>query len=240
MELSRWLATQKPPIALPPLKSLAPAPVLVPGAVVTLWPYRPPLGEPGPEQVAAVLRRLHSLPAPPSTIPVPSYRPLHRLDEALAVDAARKHPVLTPQDTRWLIEQARLLRNELEELPRTDHALVHGDAHPENLLPTGHGWLLIDWDGACLGPRVLDLLPTGFPGRFARPDASDRRLFWGAYGPSTHHEQEVRVLQAIGELHSLGAYLRLAADSPAHADQLQLRIRSLVNDDPTALWRPVR
>jgi hypothetical protein len=60
--------------------------------------------------------------------------------------------------------------------------LIHADAHHGNLVfdhEQGH-WLLIDWDGTCIGPRELDLI-TGIPTHFHQPPA-DRTHFLTVYG----------------------------------------------------------
>ncbi|MBB5158962.1 hypothetical protein BJ970_006561 [Saccharopolyspora phatthalungensis] len=46
--------------------------------------------------------------------------------------------------------------------------------------PAGGEWLLIDWDGTCIGPRGLDLL-TGIPNHSHESEAG-RSRFLTAYG----------------------------------------------------------
>lgn len=46
-------------------------------------------------------------------------------------------------------------------------------------------------------------------------------------------------LRDITELHSLGAYIRLAATKPAFADELRHRIQSLRTGDTSVRWRSI-
>ncbi|HET9141218.1 MAG TPA: hypothetical protein VFO68_17760, partial [Actinophytocola sp.] len=89
--MTRWLATQPNPIALPPLPG--DQPVVTDTAVATFWPCQQTTPPPTLADLAELLRRLHALPRPP--FPVPRYRPLHRLFEALDTDRARQHPILS-------------------------------------------------------------------------------------------------------------------------------------------------
>ncbi|MDI5975943.1 phosphotransferase [Amycolatopsis magusensis] len=179
VQVTRWLATQPGPIALPPVPGHQP--VIAADAVATFWPHQPTTTAPSPSDVAVLLRRLHALPTPP--FPVPPYQPLQRLAEALTVDQQRLHPALAQDDHRWIRHRARTVADTFAKTSfPLGQGLIHADAHRGNLIrDAGHGhWLLIDWDGTCLAPRELDLL-FGLPDHFHEPEA-DRRLFLGAYG----------------------------------------------------------
>ena len=125
------------------------------GAVATFWPHRSTIPAPTPSDLAVLLRRLHALPEPP--FPVPHYRPLHRLHEALALDYDRPHPALAGDDRAWLTARARELLRALEAIQSPlGEGLIHADAHRENLVRDGDEWVLIDWDQTCVGPRELE------------------------------------------------------------------------------------
>ncbi|MEU1960047.1 hypothetical protein [Nocardia sp. NPDC019304] len=47
------------------------------------------------------------------------------------------------------------------------------------------------------------------------------------------------MLRDITELHSLGAYIRLAPTKPAAAEQLRHRSRSLRTGDKAAVWQAI-
>ncbi|MDQ1308330.1 MAG: hypothetical protein QG671_4164 [Actinomycetota bacterium] len=236
IEVTRWLATQPEPVALPPASGEQP--IIVVGAVATFWPHRPTTPAPSTADLAVLLRRLHALPAPP--FPVPRYQPLQRLFEAVALDRQRPYPAVADDDRAWLLDRANTLVDAFiaTSFPLGE-GLVHADAHSENLVrDSDHGpGLLIDWDGACLGPRELDL-PTGVPDHFHAPEA-DRTRFLATYGYNILDWPDWTLLRDITELHALGAYLRLAPSRPAAATELHHRVRSLRAGDRSARWHAI-
>ncbi|UJW32466.1 aminoglycoside phosphotransferase family protein [Saccharothrix sp. AJ9571] len=235
IDVTRWLAGQPEPVALAPVSGEQP--VVAAGAVATFWPHRPTTPPASPTDLAVPLRRLHALPVPP--FPLPRYQPLQRLFEALDLDDGRPHPAVTDDDRAWLLDRAHTLVTAFAAtaFPLGD-GLVHTDAHTENLVhdPGGH-WLLIDWDGTCLGPRELDLL-TGIPDHFHEPQA-DRTRFLTVYGYDILGWPGWTLLRDVTELHALSAYIRLAPGKPAAATELHHRIRSLRNGDRSARWRAI-
>ncbi|MDN2495157.1 hypothetical protein FHY52_00235 [Nocardia nova] len=233
--VTRWLAsTATQPIALPPLPGEQP--VVVDGAVATFWPYRTMTVQPSTRVIASLVRRLHQLPAPPFRIP--QYRPLRRLRDALDVDAARPQPVLSDQERGWLREQADALVAvfDMTRFP-LGHGLVHADAHGENMVRADSGWLLIDWDNACFGPRELDLVGT-LPDHFHTASV-DRAEFVRSYGYDLLEWTGWRLLRDITEYHSLGSYVRIAADDPRAGHELHRRVESLRTGDRDIVWRSV-
>ncbi|MGH3620539.1 MAG: phosphotransferase family protein [Sciscionella sp.] len=232
--VTRWLATHPDSIALSPIPG--DQPVTAAGAVATFWPLRSTTPAPTLADLAVLVRRLHTLPVPP--FPVPRYQPLHRLIEALTVDQHRAQPALIDDDRAWLLARAR----ELVEVFTTTRfplgeGLVHADAHSENLVRAGDQWMLIDWDGTCLGPRELDLR-VGLPNHFHEPD-TDRTRFCTAYGYDIRTWPEWTLLRDLTELHSLSSYIRLAPSKPAAAHELHHRIQSLRTTDTTAQWHAI-
>lgn len=236
IEVTRWLAGHPDPVALAPASGEQP--VITGGAVATFWPYRPTTPTPSLADVAVLLRRLHATPVPP--FPLPRYQPLQRLFEAMDVDRRRPQPVVANDDRGWLLDRAHEL---VDVFAATSfplgEGLVHADAHGENLVRDEDGvrWLLIDWDGACLGPRELDLM-TGIPDHFHEPEA-DRKGFLTAYGYNILDWPVWTLLRDIVELHALGSYIRLASSKPAAAVELRHRLRSLRTGDRSARWHAI-
>jgi aminoglycoside phosphotransferase (APT) family kinase protein len=236
IDVTRWLATHSEPIALPPAPGRQP--VIAAGAIATLWPYRSTTPSPSLADLAVPLRHLHALPAPPFLIP--RYQPLQRLFEAVNLDQQRPQPAIANDDRAWLLDRANTL---VDTFTTTSfplgEGLGHADAHSENLVrDPDHGqWLLIDWDGACLGPRELDLL-TGIPDHFQEPEA-DRTQFLTAYGYNILDGPGWTLLRDVTELHALGAYIRLAPSKQAAADELHHRIQSLRTGDRSAHWHAI-
>jgi len=169
---------------------------------------------------------------------VPRYRPLHRLREALAIDQARPHPILSAADRVLLAERARAL---VDQFSATDFplgtGLVHADAHRENLVRHNSGWVLIDWDQTCIGPRELDLL-TGLPDHFHEPE-TDRTAFLTAYGYDLTQWPRWMLLRDIAELHSLASYIRLGPTKPAAAAELDKRMYSVRSGDRSVRWQAI-
>ena len=235
VEVTRWLAGQPDPIGLPPV--LGEQPVIVAGAVATFWPQRPTTPAPSLADLAVPLRHLHALSTPP--LPVPRHQPLQRLVEAVDLDQRRPHPAVAVADRAWLLDRAHTLIDTFTTtaFPLRE-GLVHADAHSENLVRDPDGrWLLIDWDGTCLGPRELDLL-TGIPDHFHEPE-DDRRRFLTAYGYDILGWPGWTLLRDVTELHALGAYIRLAPSKPVAAAELHHRIRSLRTGDRSARWHAI-
>ncbi|GGP45234.1 phosphotransferase family protein [Saccharothrix coeruleofusca] len=235
VDITRWLAGQPEPIALPPVPGEQP--VVAVGAVATFWPYLPTTPAPSPADLAVPLRRLHALSAPP--FPVPRYQPLQRLFEAVDLDQQRPHPTVADDDRAWLLDRAHTLVGTFTTTAfPLGEGLVHADAHSENLVRDADGrWLLVDWDGTCLGPRELDLL-TGIPDHFHTPE-TDRKRFLTAYGYNILDWPDWPLLRDITELHAIGAYIRLAPSKPTAAVELHHRIRSLRTGDRSARWHAI-
>lgn len=233
--VTRWLASTAPDrIALNPMPGEQP--VVMDRGVATFWPHRPAATQPAARDVGSLVRRLHDQPAPPFRIP--EYRPLRRLREALDVDAARPQPVLSDHVRGWLHSQADALvvAFEMTTFP-LGYGLVHADAHEENMVPADGGWVLIDWDNACYGPRELDLVGT-LPDHFHTPYA-DRAEFVRSYGYDLLEWPNWILLRDITEYHSLGSYIRLAAAEPRAAHELRRRVESLRTGDRDVVWQSV-
>ncbi|TVT22876.1 phosphotransferase, partial [Amycolatopsis rhizosphaerae] len=147
-------------------------------------------------------------------------------------------PALTTDDHTWLTQRAaELVDTFMTTRFPLGEGLIHADAHTENLVHDHGHWLLIDWDGTCLGPRELDLL-TGIPDHFHEP-ARLREQFLTGYGYNILDWPEWTLLRDITELHALGAYIRLAPSKPAAAAELARRIRSLRAGDRSVRWHAI-
>ncbi|MGW5386391.1 phosphotransferase family protein [Nocardia sp. NPDC003963] len=233
--VTRWLAsTAAEPIALNPLAGEQPMPTG--SAVATFWPYRPSTTHPAVGDIGNLVRLLHEQPEPPFRLP--EYRPLRRLREALQVDAARAHPILSDQDRDWLRNRADdlIAAFETTRFP-LGRGVVHADVHEENVVLDNGDWVLIDWDNACYGPRELDLVGT-LPDHFHTPHA-DRVAFVRTYGYDLLEWSGWTLLRDITEYHTLGSYIRIAADTPRAAHELRRRVESLRTGDRDVVWRTV-
>jgi hypothetical protein len=115
-------------------------------------------------------------------------------------------------------------------------------AHPGNLVAdpsSRHGYALTDWEGACIGPRELDVVLVGAPGsRFGDPE-HERLAFTAGYGYDIAGWRSFQDLRDIRDMHSLAAYIRASPSKPATAFELHRRISSLRDDDRTIQWAAV-
>jgi Phosphotransferase enzyme family len=158
-----YAAGQGGPIVAP--SALAdPGPHWSNGLAVSLWTWIPPSpARPGPAEIGAALARLHLAAAGfPGELPVLS--PLRALiSDGLA--ALERDQVLARAVLAALRDRHAAILGELDGV--TGPALVlHGDAHAGNLLlaggaasgtRSGSGWLWIDLEETCRGPRAFDL-----------------------------------------------------------------------------------
>jgi hypothetical protein len=125
------------------------------GLAVSLWTFVPPSPErPEPAEFGAALARLHIAAAGfPAELPVLS--PLRaQISDALAV--LERERVLAPGVLAALRDRHAEILTVLDGIGRPE-LILHGDAHPGNLLWSAAGWLWTDLEETCRGPRAFDL-----------------------------------------------------------------------------------
>jgi len=226
VQMAFWLYDHGFPTVVP--VSGLEQPVIVNGWIATFWRYVIPDGSmpaPGTADLGPLLQKLHRLPAPPVDL-----TPTNPLG-SLLTDLARSGSLLSASQRDWLREQSELVlaKYETTEQP-LGCGLIHGDAHPGNLLAADGRYVLIDWDSVSYGPRIQDLVPTlvGVT-RFGRAAANWVNLC-KVYGipPSVQYEPGARLLCRARELRSLAAYIR-ASHHPEASVELGKRLRTLIN-----------
>jgi thiamine kinase-like enzyme len=206
-------------------------PIAVEGHLATFWRYETVISTSDRDLTALgrLIRRLHDLPQP--GISLPSASPLGSLRADLNGSDA-----VTAADRRWLLDKAEDLEDQYRQTRwALGTGLMHGDAHPGNLLHTPNGIVLGDWDAVSHGPRELDLIPTSMWYRYGRPRA-EWDTFCAAYDVKPGDLSGLPVLQGLRELQALAAYVRNAADH-AYRNELARRITSLKVDDRTQPWQ---
>jgi aminoglycoside phosphotransferase (APT) family kinase protein len=230
VRVTSWLAQQAFPCVVP----VQPVPVEVNSAVCTFWRYvpQPEEGEPPPVLagvLGGLLRDLHTLPAAPFDLPW--LDPLARLRGALELDAARPRPVLSPTDLDMLVERSQVVEERYRDLDfPLGVGLIHNDAHIGNLLADPHsevGHIVGDWEGVARGAREIDLVQEGAPGNRFGESADLRRAFSASYGYDIAAWPGWTVLRELRDLHSVGAYIRVAAGKSAARAELDHRLRTL-------------
>jgi uncharacterized protein (TIGR02172 family) len=95
---------------------------------------------------------------------------------------------------------------QLERLP-DDHVLCHGDYHPDNVLMTQTGPVIIDWGSASSGHPLADVART------------ELLLQMGEPPPSQKNRWLLTSARALVRRAYIGRYLRR---SPAHAAELEV------------------
>lgn len=241
--LTRWLVglgfPATPPLELP---SAAAQPIIVHDngrdIAVTFWHYyaQP---EPLPARDFAALgrmaRQLHTISGRPPTV-LPVYQPLTSLRILLGTSPRG----LDHNVRQWLTDRVECL---LEKAVTLQYplgvGLIHADMYSGNMIydPShpNRPWLLGDWDSVCIGPREIDLAPTVAAARFGLDDAGVT-TFADAYGYDLRDWDGVDVLRQIRELSTLPALIRLAGTDPDSATELDHRLDSLQQGDPTIHW----
>jgi aminoglycoside phosphotransferase (APT) family kinase protein len=230
IQVTRWLTDQGYP-AIRPVD--IEQPIQVGDHVITFWPYfeQRDGSPPTAYDLGRLVRRLHGTSSPP--IDLPALRPLGRLRELLDRAAVR---VLDAADQAWLAERTEQLSVAYGRLEFSLPAgLIHGDAHPWNLLRDDCGDVLLgDWDHTCFGPREWDIIPIYQVARFGVL-ISEQEQFAAAYGYDITAWSGYDTLKDVRDLYTLASYLRLAPIMPAAGAELRLRIRTL-REATTERW----
>lgn len=140
--------------AVAPTSMVLPGPYRQDGLAVTLWDYVPPSPRrPAPAEAGAALAQLHHATAG-CRAELGYLTPARDLvSDGLA--ALERDDVLDPPTLDALrTRHARVLA----ELPMSGPSIVlHGDAHPGNLLAADGGWRWVDLEETCRGPAEWDL-----------------------------------------------------------------------------------
>ena len=234
VRVTRWLASRRFPCVVP---ADAPwQPLAVDGLVVSVWRYLPIVAEPAPRsaELGLLLRILHSEPFPPEP-PAEMGDPFDGVASAIE----EMPGVLSVTDHDWLTMRI----TELREVWRTmkfphQPCLLHGDAHPGNLMRTTSGDVILgDWDHVAIGPREWDLAQLYYVRRrFIMPAAADVDSFVEAYGWDLCQWPGLSSMIAIREITGLSSYIRTSAAKAYSRRELASRLRSLRTGDTTTRW----
>lgn len=234
LRVTRWLAGRGFPCVTP--ADVSGQPVVKGGRVVSVWRYVPTAPEPRPTgaDLGQLLRALHdqpTMPDPPGQFTDPLASIANAVDET--------PDVLAPTQRRWLMSRISQLRDAWRtlEFPHS-RGLIHGDAHPGNLMRTSAGqFVLGDWDHVAIGPREWDLTQIHYTQRrFGRPSDDEIDGFATAYGWDLRHWPSLATLIAIREISGLSPYLRTAKSKPFSARELAHRLDTLQHQDTATRW----
>jgi aminoglycoside phosphotransferase (APT) family kinase protein len=226
--VARWLLSEGVPVVRP----FVDVPVVVDGCVVSFWEYLADARSADLVTLASCLRRLHAVPRRHASL-LTRVEPFAYFDERLAAA-----PTLGEADRAFLTE----LRDKLAaEWARATFdlgdAVIHGDAHMDNLMKAADGRLaFIDLETVCIGPPEWDLTLTALYHESGWFSADEYAGFVGAYGYDVRHSAAWPVLRSIRMLRMTTWLAQSAGDYPEREDQLRHRIATLRDGSAPAGW----
>ncbi|ATZ23798.1 Phosphotransferase enzyme family protein [Streptomyces lavendulae subsp. lavendulae] len=230
LAVAGWLAGA----GVPAVRAAEPAPRLAAGHPVTLWHRLPDAVRPaGPEDLAALLRPLHALPAPPFALP-----PRDLLDGVerwlrLAGDA------VDPEDAAFLRARRDAYADEVAALtPHLPPGPIHGDALPRNVHVGPGGPVLVDLETVSADLREHDLVVMALSrDRYGLP-ADAYRAFTDAYGWDVREWEGCAVLRGARETASCAWVSQHAPSNPGALAEFRRRVASLREGDTEMRWHP--
>ncbi|WP_037308861.1 aminoglycoside phosphotransferase family protein [Amycolatopsis orientalis] len=209
-------------------------PVPVGEHLVTVWWKVPSTGRKAKSaDLAALLRQVHALEPPEG---LAEWAPFAAV-RARVSDAEE----LADGDRRFLLDRCAEVEAALATLdfplPR---GLIHGDAHPGNVIAGPDGPVLCDFDSSGVGPPEWDLTPLAVGlERFGDPPAR-YRVFAERYGFDVTTWSGFSVLRAIRELKLTTSVLPILRSHPSVRDELRKRLDDLRYGRTGARWNRYR
>jgi hypothetical protein len=233
--VTRWLVTEHHFPATAPIPKFEPVAVES-STTATFWTYYPqpqPSGKPTSAHLGPLIRKLHELPYPPTTLP--DWVPLRSLEHTVRSPTALA--AITAADRDWLLRHIDETRRDLEALEwPLGWGFIHGDAWAGNLLwhhaAGPDATVLGDWDSVCRGPREIDLIPSFHAARRYGRGPQWAQAFADAYGYDLSTWPGFATLFAMRDLIQLSAPLRRAPDEPALARALHQRLEGIKGHGP--------
>ncbi|MFF1420620.1 phosphotransferase family protein [Streptomyces sp. NPDC058280] len=219
VRVARWLAREDvPAVRLVDVEQ----PVEADGRPVTFWVELPPQEHGSVQDLARLLRRLHSLPKP--DIELGYLDPFVRIYERL--DAAT---TISDGDREWLSGLHRDLAAAWAERPAgLPDCAVHGDAWPGNFVRTSGGPLMMDLERFSVGPPEWDLVSTAVRAKTTGAVAArEYDEFCETYGHDVTVWEGYPILAGARELRMTTYAAQHAANNEEWADQAQYRVDCL-------------
>lgn len=186
--------------------------------------------------VGSVVAAVHALPAAdvPADYPVPSPTVFPWWDfDALFDDVRPDIDDAALDGLRAVVERHRGWRADVE----TDAVLCHGDVHPGNVMMTGRGPLLVDWDLMCVANPAWDHAMLANHHRRWGGDPAVYDRFALGIGRSRRGEP---LTLALGQLRDVAATLlrvRAGRHDDAARAEAERRLRSWRGDPDAPVWR---
>jgi Ser/Thr protein kinase RdoA (MazF antagonist) len=201
---------------------------------VTVWHRLPDAVRPAePRDLAALLRIVHALPAPPVALPPRELLGGVERWLRLAGDA------IDPADAAYLRERRDGFAAAAAALtPQLPPGPIHGDALPRNVHIGPDGPVLVDLETFSSDLREHDLVVMALSrDRYGLPaDAYD--AFTAAYGWDVREWEGCAVLRGARETASCAWVAQHAPSNPKARAEFRRRVDSLREGDTTVRWYP--
>ncbi|MGH7883459.1 MAG: phosphotransferase family protein [Candidatus Dormibacteraceae bacterium] len=191
-------------------------------------------------ELGKILKELHQLPAPPFEVPSlqdPFFSVKQAIEEVSETVFASGHREWLSGRIKQLSEDWQEWEEQKSVKPDLEYGLIHGDPHPNNLMRTVEGKVLMgDWDKVRLGSRVWDLMQIiYFRDRFDL-GAEDVDEFMRAYGHDFREWEGLELCLRVREVSGLGSLIRKAASDPFAQFELSWRVMTLMDERTKAKW----
>ncbi|MFJ3695247.1 phosphotransferase enzyme family protein [Streptomyces sp. NPDC090052] len=230
LSVAGWLAEA----GIPAVRAAEPSPRLADGHPVTLWHRLPDAVRPAePADLAALLRSVHTLPAPDFALPRRELLGGVERWLRLAGDA------IDPADADYLRERRDGFASAAAALtPHLTPGPIHGDALPRNVHITPQGPVLVDLETFSSDLREHDLVVMALSrDRYGvPPEAYDS--FVRTYGWDVREWEGCTVLRGARETASCAWVAQHAPANPRALDEFRRRVASLRENDPGVRWYP--
>jgi hypothetical protein len=201
------------------------------GCLATFWPYVTQQDQPRVTagDLGRPLRALHAL-SPPIDLP-----PLDLIDGIRNAIASSR--ILSGPEREFLTTYsdkaaaaAATVQYELQP------GLIHEDPQHHNALQMKQGTALIDWDGACIGPREWDLVTIEIHCRRFFPDPAEYTQFVDAYGLDIREWSGYKAIRDLRELRMITTNARKSAPGSLPAAEVHTRIAQLQRGEDDLIW----
>lgn len=230
LAVADWLAEN----GVPTVRAAEPKVRTVDGHPVTLWRRLADAVRPaGPADLAALLRLVHALPAPPFELPRRELLGGVERWLRLAGDA------VDPADADYLRERRDGFATAAAALtPHLAPGPIHGDALPRNVHAGPDGPVLVDLETFSADLREHDLVVMALSrDRYGMPsEAYD--TFTDTYGWDVRDWSGCAVLRGARETASCAWVAQHAPTNPKALMEFRRRVASLRDGDPEVRWYP--
>ncbi|MFJ3288194.1 phosphotransferase enzyme family protein [Streptomyces sp. NPDC086669] len=230
LRIAVWLAEA----GVPAVRAASAEALLVDGHPVTVWHRLPDAVRPAePRDLAALLRTVHALPAPPFALPPRELLGGVERWLRLAGDA------IDPADAAYLRERRDGFAEAAARLtPRLTPGPIHGDALPRNVHVGPDGPVLVDLETFSADLREHDLVVMALSrDRYGLPAAA-YEAFVETYGWDVRAWDGCAVLRGARETASCAWVAQHAPGNPKALEEFRRRVASLRDGDETVRWYP--